>query len=52
MSAFDLAELLGADRTRARFRTALDVSGGVSKKGLKRLEKRYQEAINASEGGL
>ena len=52
MSAFDLAELLGADRTRARFRTALDVSGGVSKKGLKRLEKRYQEAINASEGSL
>lgn len=45
ISAFDLAVLLGADRTRARLRHALDVVGGVSKKGLKRLEKSYADAV-------
>ena len=47
ISAFDLAVLLGPDRTRARVRAALNVMGGVSKKGLKRLEKSYQEAIRS-----
>lgn len=47
ISAFDLAVLLGPDRTRARVRAGLNVMGGVSKKGLKRLEKSYQEAISS-----
>jgi len=47
ISAFDLAILLGADRTRARLRQALEVSGGVSKKALKRLEKSYADACRA-----
>ena len=45
ISAFDLAVLLGPDRTRARVRAGLEAVGGVSKKGLKRLEKSYQEAL-------
>ena len=45
ISAFDLAALLGPDRTRVRLRSALELSGGVSKKALKRLEKGYQEAV-------
>ena len=47
MSAFDLAVLLGPDRTRARVRAGLDFIGGVSKKGAKRLEKTYQEALRS-----
>ena len=47
ISAFDLAVLLGPDRTRARVRAGLNVVGGVSKKGLKRLEKSYQEATRS-----
>ena len=45
ISAFDLAVLLGPDRTRARIRHALEVQGGVSKKALKRLEKGYQAVL-------
>ena len=48
MSAFDLAALLGPDRTRARLRSAMELSGGISKKALKRLEKGYQDAITSS----
>ena len=47
ISAFDLAVLLGPDRTRARVRTGLNVVGGVSKKSLKRLEKSYQKATRS-----
>ena len=47
ISAFDLAVLLGPDRSRARLRQALEVAGGVSKKGLKRLEKSYEDACRA-----
>jgi glutamyl-tRNA synthetase len=42
ISAFDLAVLLGPDRTRARLRAGLDRAGGLSKKQLKNLEKKYQ----------
>ena len=48
MSVFDLAALLGPDRTRVRLRSALELSGGISKKALKRLEKVYQDAITTS----
>lgn len=47
VSAFDLAVLLGPDRTRARLRLALERLGGVSKKAQKRLEKAYQLACSA-----
>jgi glutamyl-tRNA synthetase len=47
ISAYDLAVLLGPDRTRARVRAGLEAVGGVSKKGLKRLEKSYQEAVQS-----
>ncbi len=47
ISAFDLAVLLGPERTRARVRAGLNVVGGVSKKVLKRLEKSYHEAIRS-----
>jgi glutamyl-tRNA synthetase len=52
ISAFDLAVLLGPDRTRARVRAGLDVIGGVSKKGAKRLEKSYQEALRSIDTEL
>ena len=47
ISAYDLAVLLGPDRTRARVRAGLEAVGGVSKKGLKRLEKSYQESLQS-----
>ena len=47
ISAFDLAVLLGPDRTLARLRSALETAGGLSKKGLKRLEKSYQQAFQS-----
>lgn len=37
----DSMAILGPDLTRARLRQAIDVLGGVSKKGAKRLEKEY-----------
>jgi glutamyl-tRNA synthetase len=39
----DSMAILGADLTRARLRSAIDVLGGVSKKAAKRLEKEYAE---------
>jgi glutamyl-tRNA synthetase len=41
-SVVDSMEMLGPDMSRARIRHAIDVLGGVSKKGMKRLEKQYQ----------
>lgn len=40
---FDTMAILGPDLARARVRHAIDALGGVSKKGAKRMEKRYQE---------
>ncbi len=40
-SVFDAMVLLGPDMSRARIRHAIDVLGGVSKKGMKKLEKEY-----------
>ena len=51
ISAFDLAVLLGPDRTRARLRHALEVQGGVSKKALKRFEKGYQAVLAVDKNG-
>lgn len=41
-SVIDSMEILGPDITRARLRNALEVLGGVSKKGLKKLEKEFE----------
>jgi glutamyl-tRNA synthetase len=46
---FDAMVILGPDMVRARVRHGLDVAGGVSKKQLKKLEKRYRDiAIETS----
>lgn len=42
-SVVDSMELLGPDMSRARIRHAIDVLGGVSKKGMKKLEKAYEQ---------
>ena len=41
-SVLDSMEILGPDMSRARVRQAVDVLGGVSKKGMKKLEKEYR----------
>lgn len=41
-SVLDSMEILGPDMSRARVRHAIDVLGGVSKKGMKKLEKEYR----------
>ncbi len=41
ISVVDAMAILGPDMTRARLRSALDSVGGVSKKALKRLEKKF-----------
>jgi len=41
-SVVDAMALLGPDLSRARLRHAIEVLGGVSKKGAKRLEKEYR----------
>jgi glutamyl-tRNA synthetase len=46
---FDAMVILGPDMVRARVRHGLEQAGGVSKKGLKRLEKEYQEISAARE---
>lgn len=40
-SVMESMEMLGPDITRARLRQAIEVLGGVSKKGAKKLEKEY-----------
>jgi glutamyl-tRNA synthetase len=42
-SVIDSMALLGPDLTRARLRNAIEVLGGLSKKGLKKLEKEFEE---------
>ncbi|AJQ95004.1 glutamate--tRNA ligase [Gynuella sunshinyii] len=43
VSVLDAMEIIGPDLTRARLRHALVVTGLPSKKGLKKLEKEYQQ---------
>jgi len=40
---FDTMEILGIETTRMRIRYAMDKLGGLSKKALKKLEKRYND---------
>lgn len=48
---YDSMVILGSDVTRARLRDAIDVLGGVSKKQVKRLEKRFRDLDAASSDG-
>lgn len=45
ISVVDSMEILGPEISRARIRHAIDVLGGVGKKKLKKLEKRYQQLV-------
>lgn len=45
ISVFDSMVVLGPDMSRARLRHALDLLGGVGKKKLKKLEKRYVDIV-------
>ena len=47
VSVVDSMEILGPDISRARLRHAVEVLGGVGKKRLKKLEKRYQAALSS-----
>lgn len=49
ISVVDSMELLGPELSRARLRHAVDVLGGVGKKRLKKLEKRYQDALQSQQ---
>ena len=42
---FDTMAILGSDMSRMRIRYAIDELGGISKKKLKKLEKRYREVL-------
>lgn len=50
---FDSMAILGADRSRVRIREGIEALGGVGKKQLKKLEKRYAELAveNAGDQG-
>ncbi|MEE8041567.1 MAG: glutamate--tRNA ligase, partial [Pseudomonadales bacterium] len=45
---FDSLEILGSDLTRARFRDAINVLGGLGTKAQRRLEKEYQALAELS----
>jgi glutamyl-tRNA synthetase len=45
---FDSLEILGSDLTRARFRDAINVLGGLGTKAQRRLEKEYQALAEPS----
>lgn len=48
ISVVDSMEVLGPEMSRARLRYAVDALGGLGKKRLKKLEKRYQQALQNS----
>lgn len=45
ISVVDSMEVLGPEMSRARLRHAVEVLGGLGKKRAKKLEKRYQDAL-------
>jgi glutamyl-tRNA synthetase len=45
-------EIIGPDMSRARVRAAIDVLGGVSKKGMKKLDKEYRSVSQEIEKAL
>lgn len=50
VSVMDTMAVVGPDLTRNRLRYAIEVLGGVSKKGAKRLEKQYKSLQSLDEG--
>ena len=42
-SVLDSMQILGPDMSRSRVRHAVDVLGGISKKGMKKLDKKYRD---------
>ncbi len=51
-SVLDSMEMIGPDMSRARVRHAINVLGGVSKKGMKKLEKEYRSVAESIEQSL
>jgi glutamyl-tRNA synthetase len=51
-SVLDSMEIIGPDMSRARVRAAIDVLGGVSKKGMKKLDKEYRSVSQEIEKAL
>jgi glutamyl-tRNA synthetase len=51
-SVLDSMEILGPDMSRARVRSAIDTLGGVSKKGMKKLDKEYRSIAKEIENIL
>jgi glutamyl-tRNA synthetase len=51
-SVLDSMEIIGPDMSRARVRAAIDVLGGVSKKGMKKLDKDYRSVSQEIEKAL
>ncbi|EAT10788.1 glutamate--tRNA ligase [Bermanella marisrubri] len=51
-SVLDSMEVLGPDMSRARVRHAIEVLGGVSKKGMKKLEKEYRSVSSQIDEAL
>lgn len=51
-SVLDSMEILGPDMSRARVRHAVDVLGGISKKGMKKLDKKYRDVSAQIEAQL
>ncbi len=51
-SVLDSMAVLGPDVSRARVRHAINILGGVSKKGMKKLEKAYRDVATAIDEQL
>ena len=51
-SVLDSMEMIGPDMSRARVRHAIEVLGGISKKGMKKLDKEYRAVSQEIESQL
>lgn len=51
-SVLDSMNILGPDMSRSRVRHSIDVLGGVSKKGMKKLDKKYRDVSQQIETQL
>jgi len=51
-SVLDSMEILGPDMSRARVRQAIEVLGGLSKKGMKKLDKEYRSIAQQIETAI
>jgi glutamyl-tRNA synthetase len=51
-SVLDSMNILGPDMSRSRVRHSIDVLGGISKKGMKKLDKKYRDVSQQIENQL